>query len=341
MQSTMAAVRTKNPAIKLAQYANTIEMQDFASTSEYYSLWQATNASDWWLRDAAGQRVRWSTAFASYDVNTTGWSVANSLGQRFAHAKAKHLRDWVTVHMEGAGLDYIMVDQFNPEPLSDGDFRRIGTVQSRKDPVIASEHRKGVMAFVAELRRLNPNTKVMGNGFDFGSAEYKGQLDGQLRECLIGKSWSYETWAGWDTMMGTYRTAFANTKSDKLVIFNTCGATQDPALMRYGLASAMLHDGHYAFTNHSVVPYPKFDEQLAPIGAATEPTPTAPTASGVWMRRYQNGIVLVNGTKGPLTINVGAGYKNVLGTVDTVVNNGQVVQTVTLPARSGRLLVKQ
>jgi len=344
MQDAMRAIKTKNPSIKFAQYVNAIEMQDFSSpTSEYYSLWNEINTNDWWLRDASGNRVRWSTAYASYDINTTAWTRTNALGQRFQQVRAKHFRDWVSGYMSEVGLDYIMVDQFNPEPLSDGDFMRNGTVQSRKDATIASEHRKGMVRFVDELRRLNPGSKIMINGFDLGSVEYKGKVDGQMRECLMGKSWSYETFAGWETMMGTYRNAFGNlTAGDKMVIFNACGATQDPALMRYGLASTLMHDGHYSFTNHSADAYPKFDEQFAPIGAAIESPPTAPHASGVWVRRFQNGIALVNPHKtNTLTIDIGPGYKNHLGTVDKVINNGQPAQLISLPPRSGRVLVKQ
>jgi hypothetical protein len=343
IHAAINSIRSKNPAIKLAQYANVIEMQDYSTTtSPYYSLWNEINVNGWWLRDAAGQRVRWSTAYGSYDINVTGWTAPNLLGQRYPQARAKHLRDWVTGYFAEVGLDYIFVDQFNPEPLSDGDFRRIGTVQSRKDAVIASEHRKGVASFVSELRRLNSNVKVMANGLDMSSIEYKGILDGQARECLIGKSWSYETWNTWEFMMGTYRSVFANLRANPLVIFNVCGATRDPALMRYGLASAMMHDGYYSFTDHNAMNYERFDEQLAPVGTAVEAPPAAPHASGVWVRRFQNGIALVNPSKtATLTIDIGPGYKNHLGTVDTVVNNGQPAQVITLAPRSGRVLVKQ
>ncbi len=342
MQAAMQAIRTKNPSIKFAQYVNTVELGDFSSSSEYYSLWTATNTNDWWLRDSAGQRVRWSTAYGSYDINMTAWAPTDAAGQAYPNVAAKHFRDWISGHMAAVGLDFIFVDQFNPEPLSDGDFRRIGTMQSRKDPVVATEHRKGMIKFVSELRRLNPGTRVMANGLDFSSPEYKGKLDGQARECLMGKSWSVETFGTWDFMMSTYRAVFANVTASPLVLFNVCGATRDAALMRYGLASSLMHDGYFAFTNHSAMAYEKFDEQYAPIGAATDAPPAAPHATGVWVRRFQNGIALVNGSKtATLTIDIGPGYKNHLGSVDTVVNNGQPVQVITLPPRSGRVLVRQ
>ncbi len=60
------------------------------------------------------------------------------------------------------------------------------------------------------------------------------------------------------------------------------------------------------------------------------------------MRRYTNGLVLVNPSKTTAaSINVGAGYQYIKGTIDPGFNTGLPVSTVTLQPRSGLLLVKQ
>jgi hypothetical protein len=134
----------------------------------------------------------------------------------------------------------------------------------------------------------------------------------------------------------------AQTKAPHDVVFQACNATADPHFMRYGLASTMLHDGYFAFTVNNVVTPPWFDEYAAHIGTPSEAAPTAPTASGIWVRHYTNGIVLVNPSKTTaLSIDIGPGYKHLSGTQDPATNNGLAERTITLQPRSGMLMVKQ
>ena len=107
--------------------------------------------------------------------------------------------------------------------------------------------------------------------------------------------------------------------------------------MRYGLASALLENGYYVYLPSSgTLKSTWFDEYDAPIGKATESPPTAAKQNGIWMRRYENGIVLVNPSKtNSASIYVGSGYKRLKGTQDSGVNNGQAQSTVSLAPRSG------
>jgi hypothetical protein len=159
-------------------------------------------------------------------------------------------------------------------------------------------------------------------------------------ECMIGKTWSIETWAGWGKVMERYRKEMAETKAPHDVVFHTCGATADPKVARYGLATTLLDDGYFAYTTTGQAAPPWFDEYDAKIGTPSEAPPTVATASGIWMRRYTNGLVLVNPGTSTLSINVGAGYKRLLGTQDPTVNNGAVESMVTLPPKSGLLMLK-
>jgi len=58
----------------------------------------------------------------------------------------------------------------------------------------------------------------------------------------------------------------------------------------------LLENGWYAYT---AAGHKTFwaDEYSAPLGTAAEAPPTAPTTSGIWLRRYTGGMVLVNRTK--------------------------------------------
>src|SRR5262249_53681674 len=141
----------------------------------------------------------------------------------------------------------------------------------------------------------------------------------------------YETFAGWDVMMDRYRRVLANTIAPHMVVFETCNLTPDPAYARYGMTSALLEDGYFAFRLHYIAAPPIFDEYSAPLGIAAEPPPKKATHSGIWMRQYTNGMVLVNPSKTETaSIDIGAGYRRILGTIDPVVNNGQPISIVTL-----------
>lgn len=341
LQANVAGIKAFNPNIKLAQY---VILQEFSSTVDAadirYPLWQSLNNNNWWLRNAAGNPVQWTPAYGAYNINVTSWAPVDANGKRWPQVKAKFDTDTLLTYMKG--IDYVYLDGFD-NPTVDADWKRIGTNQSRNDPEIASAFRKGSMDYVAALRSLNPTLKFIGNSgaASSGSAEYKGQLEGINRECLMGKSWSVETYSTWNAMMAEYRTALANTKAPNVVTFGACSPTADAALYRYGIASALLEDGYFLFAQNGFQLFPWFDESDAPLGTAAEAPPTAATPSGIWMRKYTNGVVLVNPSKTTsASIDLGTGYKHLNGTIDPAVNNGLPERVVTLPPRSGLMMVK-
>jgi len=340
-QSRVANIRSLNPSIKLAQYVWASEMYDVVALKDpLYPAWKAVNDNNWWARNAAGARVQWSTQFSDFVVNLTAWAPKDANGQSWAQVRAKWDTD--TLLKSTPGIDYIFIDNFMPRPLLDADWKRIGTNQSRTDPEIQSAWRTGYLNYVAALRTLNPTLKVMGNTSEApSSAEYKGQLEGAMRECMMGKSWSLETWKGWAAMMADYRLSLTSTKAPRDVIFHACGDTLNSSWMRYGLASALLEDGWFGFTVTGQSAPPWFDEYSAKIGTAAELPPTAATPSGIWTRKYSNGIVLVNPTAVTSSIDIGPGYKRISGTQDPATNNGLPAQMVTLLPKQGLILVKQ
>lgn len=342
MQSMINGLRGVNPDIKLAQYVILNEVSGSATTNEDgYPVVQAVTANDWWVRDAAGNRVQWTDQYHNYEVNSTEWAPVNAAGQRWPQWKAKFDTDHFFAML--TGLDYIYNDNVFSQPRNDADWMRIGTNQAHDDPVVAAGLRRGFVSYWNALRARNPGMKIMGNADnDLGSAEYRGQLEGAFLECLVGVNWSIESWGGWEAMMKHYRSVLANTRAPKDVIFHTCSTQSDPALVRYGLASAMLESGYFAYTASGERALYWADEFDAQMGVPAETPPTAPTASGLWMRRYTNGLVLVNPSKtSTLSIDIGDGYKHISGKQDPAVNNGQPQRVVSLPPRSGLLMIKQ
>jgi hypothetical protein len=341
MQAQVNNIRGLNPNVTIAQYVVLNEIAGTVTTTSIdYAANKQVNAMNWWVRDAAGALVQWTGAYGNYEVNHTAWAPADSTGKRWPQWKATH--EVQTMFAPLTGIDYIYNDNTMYRPRYDADLMRIGTNQSRDDPTIQSAYRRGYVDFWNTFRSLKPTLKIIGNvDSDLSQAEYKGQLEGAFHECLLGKSWSVETWAGWSGMMNRYRATIANTRAPNKVIVQNCATNGvEPAKMRYGFASTLLDNGHYMYTvTGQVVPF-WADEFSAPIGTPLDAPPTTATVSGIWMRRYTNGLVLVNPSTSTLSINVGTGYKRLQGTQDPAVNNGAVESTVTLPPKSGLLMIK-
>lgn len=344
MQSVVNTMRAVNPTMKLAHYTNIIEAQPSNSDPVGGVIHQQKadqiNANNWWLRNSSGQIVQHSTTYGTYVVNPTSWTLTDTSGRRWPQVYAQLETNLVLSKV--TGLDYIYVDNVFWRPRYSGDWRRNGTDQLLTDPVIQATLRQGYADYFSALRGLNPGKKIIGNADnDLSTAEYKGKLEGAYMECAYGKSWSHEN-AGWNRMMSEYRKMLANTTGPKDVIMEGCGPNGvDLNLLRYGMASALLEDGWFSYTAAGVRGF-RADEYSAPLGTAAEAPPTAATASGIWMRRYTNGMVLVNPAGNTTaSVDIGTGYKRLLGTQDPVTNNGQPITTVTLLPRQGLILVKQ
>jgi hypothetical protein len=341
MQGVVNTMRQVNPTIKLAHYTNMFESAASHSEPREQAKINLINANGWWLRDASGQLTQWTTIYSTYLINLTAWAPKDASGRRWPQVAAQVETDYVLSKV--TGVDYIYIDGVIWRPRVNADWKRNGTNQLLGDPEVQTAMRQGYVDYFTALRTLNPGKKIIGNADnDLSTTEYRGQLEGAFLECALGKSWSFETWGGWNRMMSEYRKMLANTRAPKDVIFEGCGPNGvDLNIMRYGMASALLEDGWYAYTAAGNKPAFRADEFSVPLGTAAEAPPTAATTSGIWLRRYTNGMVLVNPGTTTASVNIGAGYKRMLGTQDPVINNGQPISTVTLLPRQGLILVKQ
>jgi hypothetical protein len=345
MQEVIAQMRDANPALQIASYTVLVEMRTKADLSDAknHPAIQAVTANDWWLGDASGRRTQWTDAYGTDLVNVTTWTKKDPDGLRWPQWLARHhsiLLGSLT------GLDYIYVDNvwYMPRPRNGAmDWKRNGSVQPSTDPDIQAAFRHGIADYWTALRQGLPGKKIIGNADnDLSYPEFKGRLEGAFLECMMGKSWSLERRRGWDGMMTVYRSALANTAAPHDVVLQVCNTDAvDHRQLRFGLASAMLEDGWFAYTVTGLKPPFFADEYSAPIGKPVERPPKAASPSGIWLRRYANGMVLVNPGPDEASIQIEAGYRRLSGKQDPTVNNGQAVRSVKLGARDGLLLVKQ
>jgi len=217
----------------------------------------------------------------------------------------------------------------------------------RSDPQASALLRQGFVNYYSLAKSLMPGKYQIGNIAEWGLGapvppEYQQMLHGGVMEGFIGKSWSVETYAGWQTMMNQYRAIMGAMLEPKIGIFNQWGDPTDYKAFRYGLASCLMDDAYYSFTDTSkgYTGVVWFDEYGANLGAAQGASPpTAAWQSGVWRRDYDNGIVLVNPKgNGPQTVDLGGTFRKLSGTQDPATNNGLAVTSVTLLDRDGIIL---
>jgi len=158
----------------------------------------------------------------------------------------------------------------------------------------------------------------------------------------IGLSYSSEGWGGWDVMMKQYQTTVANAQ-DNIAAMTVHGPKDDYALMRYGLASSLMDNGYYYYTSiedqyRSAYWYDEYDVNL---GRAIDPPRFAAWKNGVYMRRFENGMALINPKgNGRQTVQIEPGYRRISGQQDPTTNNGQPADRITLNERDGIILVR-
>jgi hypothetical protein len=252
-------------------------------------------------------------------------------------------------------VDGFFMDNFAWEEPVDGDWNLDGTVDSAKDPTVRGWTQGARKAYVDYVRAQWPGSTQLGNVADWGKSVqmykvpvgplYDQLLDGGVLESMIGESWSYETWAGYDVMMQVYRTTIDALRPPKIAIFGHSSlAATDYATMRYGLTTTLMGDAYYypsGVNGYSPDDQFWFDEFDLNLGAATQPRQEAAWKQGVWRRDFVNGIALCNPRgNGTQTVALGGTFHKLKGTQDPSVNDGSTVTSVTIPERDGILLLR-
>ncbi|MBK9180393.1 MAG: hypothetical protein IPM45_12695 [Acidimicrobiales bacterium] len=117
----------------------------------------------------------------------------------------------------------------------------------------------------------------------------------------------------WEAMVGEVATAEA---MGKIALMRTGGNLADPEAARYGLASYLLAAGSrsmFNFGEKSWIPEQAW-ELGAPLG------PLEDRGSGLHLRRFERGLVVVNAATGPVDVDLGGTYLDANGTPVTRVH---------------------
>ncbi|HWA86450.1 MAG TPA: Ig-like domain-containing protein [Opitutus sp.] len=319
---------------------------------------------DWWAYDQTGARTFESSS--QPEVNITAFVQPDSAGLRFPQWLAQ--RSYNAYFAPVPEFDVWFVDNIFYRPRRNADWNRDGVNDSKDDPAVRTYYRQGNVDHIKAIDQLRPGELIAGNidgwsGSNDGflrESQYAGLFSGALQEHAMGQSYSEESVTdGWNQMMSSYRSLMDHTIAPHLVIFSADGQATDYAKFRYAFASALMEDGYFCYspvnsTNHvlysSVAWFDEYDlagtANTSWLGAAVDPVQRTPRANGVYARRFEHGLAIVNPKgNGTQTVDLtalfpGESYQRVTGTQDPVTNDGTAVTTVTLDERNGLILVK-
>jgi hypothetical protein len=343
MRRAVQQLKQRNPGLKVAQYTVLNEAgDDPKKNAADRDKIDKLDKEGWWLRNAAGAKQQWTSSYGAWDINITRFAKPDANGDRYPQWLAR--RDAQQFFERVPELDIWYFDNvMERSRISAADWRGGGQNLAGNDAEVASAFRAAMAEEWAAAKRLVPKAILMGNpDNDLSQPEYRGRLQGAFLEGLMGASYSIEGRQGWRTMMDRYFGVFPNLLEPRLVAFNVHGKVDDYRFLRYALSSCLLGDGYFSFTEakagYSTAAW--FDEYDQRIGKAVEAPPRAPWRDGVWRRRYENAMVLVNPDNAPHTVPIEPGWRHFKGNQAPDVNDGNAAREVLLAPHDGVLLIK-
>ena len=348
MEQVVRNIKAINPDTRVFLYENPMEVAEGNSAASV--VFEKNDKMKWWAyeKGSTGPYVLSlygkQTQRAQYQVNNTLFTPKDSSGYQQWEWHAR----WVVqqFYKPNPSIDGFFEDNVFWRPRVDADWNRDGVTDSKDSPQSGKWLREALAKRFALLHTLMPGKLMIGNITDWGNSkseltEYDQALNGGLIEGIIGKHYSVETWSSWAEMMRWYRKTMAAVAEPKLVAFHQVGSITDYKTMRYGLASCLLDNGYYAFSDetkgYSGVPW--FDEYDFKLGKAVKPPATVEYQKGVYRRDFENGIVLVNPKgNGTVEVTLEEDFRRLTGKQDPAVNNGALTRKVVLQDRDGIIL---
>jgi hypothetical protein len=337
--SVLRNLKRLNPRLKIGQYTILNETYDDPRSKPNAEVHAAVVQNDWWLRNAAGQKVQWTKEYSTWEINISPWAPADAEGLRYPEWRAAW--DYRTFFAPHPEFDLWYCDNVMVNSRVRADWDRDGTDDDPKSPRYATVFRESHARHWQAIRKLKPGVVIMGNADnDLSSPEYRKKLDASFIEGWMGKSWSPETRRGWSAALKLYRDTLANLPDGAIVGVNVWGAPDDYRFFRYAFASCLLDDGYFAFTDktkgYSSVTW--FDEFDVALGRATTPPPAAAWRDGVWRRDFEKGVALVNPTDAAVVVELEPGFSRIRGQQAPTVNDGTAAEAVTLAPKDGIIL---
>lgn len=343
-----STLRALNPKIKIIAYLSTMEFpeQNYVNLESANGPWHKMRAQvnqNWYLKDGSGNiHSIWP---GNNSFNLTKFCPEVN-GQKFNTWLPQFVKNTLidTGNWDGVFFDNAL------ESIKDTNN---GKVDINNDGVIDDKNfadsnwREGVLTMLAETRRILGNDKIIMVNSSSYAQDY---INGRLYE-----TWPHSWLGGWAGSMRDYQNLENQIKYSPTVVVlnpntNNTGKQNDFQKVRFGLGSALMGGGYFAFdfgtNDHSQLWwYDEYDVNLgAPWGAAKNVLNNGAIRyeNGVWRRDFEKGVVIVNATTQTQKIDLtDAVYEKIRGQQDPSTNSGQIVKQVTLAPNDGIFLLRK
>ncbi|MCB9798511.1 hypothetical protein H6758_02195 [Candidatus Nomurabacteria bacterium] len=321
-------MRQLNPNIKIVAYMAPFEVpvKHYASRSRLRRYFGAGLQQNWYLRDIHGRRMSfWQ-----------GTDLMNITDDQYR----KYVLDFVQNQFYATGIwDGVFFDNAWADThwyIKDGaDLDLDGQPDLRRD--IDEAWRMALYDLFEQTRlKTDKDFIILANGL---TDAYYGPLDGLMVESL-------ET-HDWNQAMSAY-TRNLNGKKVGIINNNTqnSGRQDDYRAMRFGLTSALLADGYYSFDHgdqwHGQTWW--YDEYDVLLGISNGPAGNfvgePEYSQAVWVREFQNGVVVVNATDEKQTVELSQDFEKIQGGQDPTVNDGSIVSQIVIDPKDGLVMRK-
>ncbi|PJA92829.1 MAG: hypothetical protein CO133_01560 [Candidatus Komeilibacteria bacterium CG_4_9_14_3_um_filter_37_5] len=319
-REALLKIRQLNPDVKILAYLSANEVQKIHAQAQEGNPWRDfydyVDNNNLWLYDSNGQRVSfWSAALM---VNITDQRWTDFVGQYLAN-NILNSDLWDGVYVDGS---FSGIKWLNPQ-LN----------------ITDQEWQAGMRKLLINIRQYLNNQQVI---IVNSSSVYTDLVNGRMYESwpnVYGGSWS-----------SNYRDVIKQQniyqKPTTVVINSNANNQNKPTsyrLLRYGLSSALLLDSYYSFDygdqdHASLWWYDEYDQNL---GLATNSATAQNGDYSIWSRDYEQGLVLLNTSNQPQEYELDGEYEKINGQQDQRVNNGEIVNSVTLPSQDGLILLRR
>jgi hypothetical protein len=366
-------IRRANPnAILVAYFSPADYVEDLELP--LYRRFRSGFDTAWLLRDADGRTV------PLYELAPGKWTQAinpTSAAQRAIpeflnrHVVATGLVDGIFYDWAATSMSWLNKRKNVTSARVDVDGDGIGD----PDEVLDATWRRGYAAMLAHSRHAFPASAVIvGNAGWITGPDYDGLLNGVMIEQFLEGEARAPGFA-WTPVMRSYAHYARHAVAPRLsIVMANRDDAEDTAFMRFALASALMFDGYFAFTNRTLPTsayqaarwYDEFAVDRAtgqarrdrsskgylgsPLGEASAVGTGVlladalargePAHREVWQRDFEHGRVLVNPSRVSREVDLERPFRRIRGSSDRTLNDGSLVRSVELAPRTGVILLR-
>ncbi|MEP9415046.1 putative glycoside hydrolase [Gordonia sp. VNQ95] len=364
-RSFFADLRSRHPGIILLAYVNLVDKMPRTGSRGYwqnaYTLWQFSNSTtsrfprQWLSYTASGKPVH---EWPGHVMTNLTDQAPRVNGQTYAEYAANFVVDqiWDTGLWDGVFLDVWAERIYTADAAAwdidgDGKDEPADEIMGPGGPLD-----RGLSSAERIMRSRMGNAILIANG-DRTLSEQR--LNGRVFESFADPLADRSI----DDDLTAYVAAQTSSQLHQPIVGMTIDSVRGPATSRYArarlfLTLTLLQNGWWAPMGADYGQVRYYDEldggglgrgylgkpivadpDMAALSARTS-TGTGSPREGVYRRDFDHGIVLVNTTDEPVSIDLERPYRHLKGTQDPVVNNGRSVQRVAIGARDGVVLVR-